>query len=142
MQTSIHTRHFRPAPEHHNTQQLINVERIRADGWLVGAAAFHNSFGQPSQMLYLGHRWHPLERYPEAHIKLVAGVLHGYKGEYRDKIPFNSSGIAPVILPSLGVRWGRFSLQATVLGTNGFLIGGSWVFDLWPGERMAVPVPR
>ena len=34
---------------------------------------YYNSFGQPSQMVYLGHRWHPLERFPEAHVKLVAG---------------------------------------------------------------------
>ena len=122
VQTSIHTRHFRPAPEHHNTQQLINVERIRADGWLVGAAAFHNSFGQPSQMLYLGHRWHPLERYPEAHIKLVAGVLHGYKGEYRDKIPFNRSGVAPVVLPAIGWTYKRFASELIVFGNSGLLL--------------------
>jgi hypothetical protein len=121
VQTSVHTRHFRPSPEHHNTQQLINVERIRADGWLAGAAVFHNSFGQPSQMLYLGRRWHPLERFPEMHVKLVAGVLHGYKGEYRDKIPFNRSGVAPVVLPAIGWTYKRFASELIVFGNSGLL---------------------
>ncbi len=121
VQTSLHTRHFRPSPEHHNTQALINVERIRADGWLVGAAAFHNSFGQPSQMVYLGRRWHPLENYPQAHIKLVAGFLHGYKGEYRDKIPFNRAGVAPVVLPAIGWTYKRFASELIIFGNSGML---------------------
>ena len=121
VQTSVHTRHFRPSPEHHNTQALINVERIRADGWLVGAAVFHNSFGQPSQMVYLGHRWHPLENYPQAHVKLVAGFLHGYKGEYRDKIPFNRSGVAPVVLPAIGWTYKRFASELIIFGNSGLL---------------------
>lgn len=121
VQTSVHTRHFRPSPEHHNTQALINVERIRADGWLAGAAAFHNSFGQPSQMVYIGRRWHPLENYPQAHVKLVAGFLHGYKGEYRDKIPFNRSGVAPVVLPAIGWTYKRVAGELIIFGNSGLL---------------------
>ncbi len=116
---------------------------LGADRAMVGFAAFDNSFGQFSKYLWFGQEW-DWTRFAggDVFVNVTGGLLKGYRGEYRDKIPFNSSGIAPVILPSLGVRWGRFSLQATVLGTNGFLIGGSRVFDLWPGERMAVPVPR
>ena len=142
--------HFSNSPEHVRFNHLLGGELLTtrwrflgADRAMVGFAAFDNSFGQFSKYLWFGQEW-DWTRFAggDVFVNVTGGLLKGYRGEYRDKIPFNSSGIAPVILPSLGVRWGRFSLQATVLGTNGFLIGGSWVFDLWPGERMAVPVPR
>ncbi len=122
IQTSIYTRHFNHSPDHHNTQQLLNIERIEASGRLFGAASFLNSFGQPSQMLYIGQRWHPLQRFPEAHIKLVAGVLHGYKGEFRDKIPFNHSGVAPIILPAIGWRYKNFASELILFGNSGLLL--------------------
>ena len=112
---------LRSTGQFNNTQALINVERIRADGWLAGAAAFHNSFGQPSQMVYIGRRWHPLENYPQAHVKLVAGFLHGYKGEYRDKIPFNRSGVAPVVLPAIGWTYKRVAGELIIFGNSGLL---------------------
>ncbi len=142
--------HFSNSPEHVPHNHLLGFELVttrwtfwNADRSLAGLAAFDNSFGQFSQYVWFGQEW-DWRRFAGGNVfvNVTAGLLHGYKGEYQDKIPFNSAGIAPVIIPSLGIRWGRFSLQATVLGTNGFLFGGSWVFDLKPGERMAVPVTR
>ncbi len=142
--------HFSNSPEHVPHNHLLGFELVttrwtfwKADRSIAGFAAFDNSFGQFSQYVWFGQEW-DWRRFAggDVFVNVTAGLLHGYKDEYQDKIPFNSAGIAPVIIPSLGIRWGRFSLQATVLGTNGFLFGGSWVFDLKPGERMAVPVTR
>lgn len=142
--------HFSNSPEHVAFNHLVGLELVstrwtfwKADRSLAGFAAFDNSFGQFSQYVWFGQEW-DWRRFAggDVFVNVTAGLLHGYKDEYQDKIPFNSAGIAPVIIPTLGIRWGRFSLQATALGTNGFLFGGSWVFDLKPGERMAVPVTR
>lgn len=142
--------HFSNSPDHVPYNHLLGVELVttrwtfwKADRSIAGFAAFDNSFGQFSQYVWFGQEW-DWRRFAggDVFVNVTAGLLHGYKDEHQDKIPFNSAGIAPVIIPSLGIRWGRFSLQATVLGTNGFLFGGSWVFDLKPGERMAVTVGR
>ena len=142
--------HFNHSDEHVRFNHLLGAELLttrwtfwRANRSTIGLAFFDNSFGQFSQYVWFGQEW-DLARFAggDVFVTATAGLLHGYRDEYRDKIPFNSAGIAPVIIPSLGVRWGRFSLQATVLGTNGFLFAGSWVLDLRPGERMAVPPGR
>ena len=119
--TSLYTRHFHPSPDHNNQQRLIGLERIRDDGWLAGLAHFHNSFDQPSTLAFIGRRWDSTERLPGAYLKVVGGLLHGYKGEYRDKIPFNRSGIAPVVIPSVGWQIGRGSLEMVLFGNSGVM---------------------
>ncbi len=54
--------------------------------------------------------------------KLTGGLLRGYKGEYRDKIPLNHLEIAPAALPSIGVQWGRFESDLIIFGTAGMMI--------------------
>jgi hypothetical protein len=54
--------------------------------------------------------------------------LHGYKGKYRDKIPFNKLGIAPAILPTLGARYKDFSVEAIILGNSALMIGVGYTF--------------
>jgi hypothetical protein len=122
LQTAIYTTHFNPTPEHVNNQRLLNLEYRRPDQWLVGAAVFDNSYGQPSQYLYLGKLWRPFEPAPLVHVKLTGGLLHGYKDEYRDKIPFNSSGIAPAILPAIGLSGKHISGEVIVFGTAGAML--------------------
>jgi hypothetical protein len=120
VQTSVYTKHFHPSPQHVNHQRMVNVEYQRADDWLGGVAVFNNSFGQPSQYLYLGRQWRPFSA-QAVHLKLTGGLLHGYKGEFRDKIPFNQSGVAPVLLPSIGYSTRRFTSELILFGTNGML---------------------
>lgn len=50
------------------------------------------------------------------------GLLRGYQGEYRDKIPLNHLEIAPAVLPSIGVQWGRFESDLIVFGTAGMMV--------------------
>lgn len=115
IQTSLYTKHFDPDPDHNNDQHLIAVEAEFANRWLAGAAVFDNSFGQPSQMLFVGRIW-PLLGSEHWYFKLTGGLLHGYKEPYEDKIPFNGLGIAPAIVPALGFRYRSVILEANLGG--------------------------
>jgi len=116
-QTTIVTRHFNPSPEHTNTQRMLNFQYWDPNRWLWGAAFLRNSFNQPTQYVYMGRIWRPLDSVPVLHLKLTGGVLHGYKGEYRDKIPFNHYGYAPALVPSIGLSGKRFSTDLVLLGS-------------------------
>ncbi len=121
-QTSIYTKHFSVNPAHDNTQRLLNLEYWRADNYLAGLALFDNSFGQRSQYAYVGKVWRPFDQSPKVYLKLTGGLLHGYRGEYRDKIPFNGGGIAPAIIPSVGYTWGRLNTELVLFGTAGLMM--------------------
>jgi len=126
LQTSLYTRHFNPQPEHNNTQELISLELHNPQRWLVGGARFLNSFDQEAIYLYAGREfpfWEPSDNVT-VRAKLTAGLLHGYRGEYQDNIPFNRYGTAPAALPSVGVQWGRFETDLIVFGTAGAMIIG------------------
>lgn len=123
VQTSLHTTHFSPKPEHNNNQRLIGVELHNPELWFAGFARFKNSFSQDTHYLYVGREL-PIWESGDIRVraKLTAGGLHGYRGEYRDKIPFNRYGIAPVILPTLGVRWNRLEADLIAFGTAGMMV--------------------
>nr|WP_240618414.1 hypothetical protein [Halomonas heilongjiangensis] len=124
VQTSLYTHHHSPDPEHTNQQDLVSVELHNPQRWLTGAAWFKNSFDQDSLYLYVGREfpfWKPAESVT-FRAKLTAGALHGYRGEYRDKIPFNRYEIAPAALPSVGVQWGRVESDLILFGTAGLLV--------------------
>ena len=127
LQTSVATRHFSPSPEHDNTQQLVNAEwrfnSFAATGqWLAGAALFDNSFGQSSQYVYGGWLVRPFEGLQPFYFKITAGALHGYKDQYKDKIPFNSSGVAPAIIPSMGYCYNRVCGELVLFGGAGVML--------------------
>ena len=132
LQYAPKTIHFHPSPNHAKWTHLLNAE-IRskydrvwgADQTLFGVALFDNSFGQFSQYVYWGQKW---DLHPNFYAKVTAGLLHGYRGKYRDKIPFNRAEIAPAIIPSLGVRYGNLSIEGILLGGSAaqFAIGYSF----------------
>jgi len=126
-QTSVYTVHFNPSPDHVNNQHLLNLEwrfqdRPRYGQWVAGLAGFANSFGQPSQYLYGGWLARPFDKLQPLYFKITAGVLHGYEGEYKNKIPFNSSGYAPAVLPSIGYCINRFCSELVLFGTAGAML--------------------
>ena len=126
-QTSIATMHFNPSPDHVNTQDLLNLDwrfdRFWAGGqWLAGAALFKNSFGQPSQYVYGGWLARPFQATQPLYFKITAGVLHGYKEPYENKIPLNSSGFAPAILPSVGYCYNRLCSELVLFGAAGAML--------------------
>jgi hypothetical protein len=120
VQTSVYTRHFSPAPEHNNHQRLIGLERNEASGWLYGAATFRNSFDQQSIYAYAGKRFESTDH--PFYAKLSGGLIYGYRGEYRDKIPLNRFGLAPALIPGVGVRMGPVTAEALLLGTSAVMI--------------------
>ena len=127
LQTSVYTKHFSSNPDHVNDQKLINLEwrlnqRWLEGQWLVGAAVFDSSFGQDSQYVYGGLLWRPFETAQPLYFKLTAGIIHGYRGKFQSKIPLNSSGVAPGILPSMGYCINRFCSELVIFGTAGLMV--------------------
>ncbi len=122
--TSIATRHFRPDPAHNNTQHLLNLEWNYRDNTVVGGAHFKNSYRQPTTLLYWGKKYHPFDASPNTYVKVVGGVIHGYKDEYQDKIPLNKYGTAPVILPAVGYCYKQLCTEVIVFGTAGAMWTG------------------
>ncbi len=120
VQGSVYTRHFKKNPEHNNNQDLIGLERHTENSYLFGGATFRHSYGERSYYGYAGKRF-DFAGTP-FYSKLTAGLLYGYKGEYRDKIPLNRLGIAPVIIPSLGVKYHRVGAEIVLLGTAATMI--------------------
>ncbi|MEZ5729677.1 MAG: hypothetical protein R3E48_17800 [Burkholderiaceae bacterium] len=105
------------------------MEYRRQDNWLGGLASFRNSFGQPTQYAYIGYQWQPWDALPSAYLKLTGGIIHGYKGKYKDKIPLNKFHYAPAILPSIGFNYGRLESELIVFGTAGLMVTMGWRFD-------------
>lgn len=144
LQTSLWTRHYSPEPDHNNRQDLVGIEWqapesmrfdwqeesaavermpwLRDVSWVAGAASFRNSFSQRSTYVYGGARYdfHSGHR-TRLYAKLTAGLLNGYRGEYRDKIPFNRHGVAPAILPAVGLDYRRVNLEMVPFGTSGVM---------------------
>ncbi|MEI6319877.1 MAG: hypothetical protein WCS09_15260 [Pseudomonadota bacterium] len=128
--------HFNPSPEHVDHNHLVAAELLtrrwtfwRADRSLVGLALFDNSFGQFSQYAYFGQEW-DLRQFAGGrfYANVTAGLLHGYKEPFENKIPLNQLGIAPAIVPTAGWRTGRLNVSVTLLGANAIIVGGGWTF--------------
>jgi hypothetical protein len=121
-QTSLVTKHFEEKPDHNNQQNLLNLERYWERGLLAGGAFFRNSFDQPTQYYYVGKRYTVPHTRETLYAKITAGLLYGYKDEYQDQIPFNGYGIAPAILPALGLQGKTFGGELVMFGTAGAML--------------------
>jgi hypothetical protein len=115
-QTSVYTYHWSFDPEHVSNSKLLNLEFETTKKWIYGFAWFDNSFGQPSQYLYAGYSWKLFDK-NWAYFKLTGGLLHGYKEPYDNKIPLNSLGVAPAIVPTFGLKYKRVFGEIQILGT-------------------------
>lgn len=120
LQASVYTKHYSDDPDHNNNQDLIGLEREQASGWLFGGATFRNSFSQRSYYAYAGKRYESAD-YP-VYIKLSGGLLQGYGGKSKDKIPLNHFGVAPVIIPSIGAHYGPVAAELVLLGFNAVMV--------------------
>jgi hypothetical protein len=118
---SPYTWHYRASAEHRDVY-AIGVEQQRADQWLAGASLFRNSFGQPSAFVYLGRRFPELAGQPSLYGQVAAGVLYGYQGKYRSKVPLNVGGFAPGLVVSAGWQFApRWSAIVHALGDAGLM---------------------
>lgn len=121
--------HWRDDPAH-KYAFVISVEQHLDRQRLVGLALFRNSFGQPSAYAYAGYHWHNFLGEPNLSLKVSAGIIYGYTGEYADKVPLNWEGFSPGIIPSLGYKIGaNGSVNLMLLGTAGVVIGYSHSFQ-------------
>jgi hypothetical protein len=120
--------HFHPDPEHAKWSWMVGVEWQRPSRWLFGFSYFNNSFDQKSQYYYAGYMWKLSERDPNWYLKLTGGLIYGYKDPYEDNVPYNHNGYSPGLIPGLGYKWDRWSLQLNLLGVSalGITVG----FDL------------
>ncbi|RKP49747.1 sn-glycerol-3-phosphate transporter [Pararobbsia silviterrae] len=124
--TNLYNVHYHYDSAHLRYSPLIGVERRRDDGWLYGGTLFRNSFGQFCQLVYGGYLWNLGDT--GIYGKLIGGVMHGYRGEYRNKVPLNYGGFSPGVLPSLGYRYGPVRIETQFFWTNGLMITGGWAF--------------
>ena len=125
--SSLYTKHYDPDPDHVNDQNMLGFESQTKDKRVLGLAIFDNSFGQRSQYLYTGKKWRQFDS-DHWHFKLTAGLLHGYKEPYDDKVPLNNLGVAPVIVPGLGYQNKSLAVEFVQLGLAAGLVTVGFTF--------------
>jgi hypothetical protein len=110
--------------EKHKYVWLVGAEKMVTDRYFAGAAFFSNSFGQPTQYVYVGAKFRPWDEQPKFFTKVSAGIIHGYKPPYDKKIPINtSSGWGLGVIPSIGWDFNeQFAAQLNVLGAAGLML--------------------
>ena len=101
---------------------LLGLERGRPDGVVWGGAVFSNSFGQPSGYAFGGQRLYGWSRWEPLYAEWTAGILYGYTGEYKHKVPLNYNGFSPGVTVGIGWRYSRpVAGQVYLLGTAGLM---------------------
>lgn len=118
---SPYTIHWSHNPEHKPVVLAAVDEQVPGNRF-CGFALFSNSFGQPSAYAYVGQQFDHLLGNPHLFVKVTAGILYGYVGQYQNKVPFNHGGFSPAIIPSVGYRFNEHdSVQVKVLGNAGLM---------------------
>jgi hypothetical protein len=118
---SPYSLHWRYSDEHSQVWAL-GVERQYADRWLLGGSYFSNSFSQPSAYVYLGQRYDGIWHTPPLFFQWSAGLMYGYTGKYKHKVPLNFNGFSPGALISLGWQFSpQVSATAHLLGDAGVM---------------------
>lgn len=121
---SPYTHHWSNNPEHKHVV-LVALDEQLPGGRLCGISLFSNSFGQPSTYVYAGQQFNQLLGQPRLFLKVTAGIMYGYVGQYQNKVPLNHRGFSPAIIPALGYKFtDHDSVQVKLLGTAGLMF--SW----------------
>jgi hypothetical protein len=116
---SPYTLHWSKNSEHKSVV-LGAIDRTVHGDRFCGVSLFTNSFGQPTVYAYVGQRWNPIDSNNKLFIKVTAGILYGYVGKYKNKVPLNYGGFSPAIIPSFGYALTETdSVQVMMLGTAG-----------------------
>ena len=116
--------------EEHEPVYAYSLSRLLPNDRACGFSLFRNSFGQPSAYVYVGKTWPGLlPSVPKLYVSATAGIIYGYVGKYKDKVPLNFGGFAPVIIPAVGYRFTpKVSFEVQLLGTAAFMAGATWRF--------------
>lgn len=120
--------HWRYDEEHKPAFVFALEQRVAGDRF-CGVSLFKNSFGQLSAYVYVGQRWDNIWDNPQLSLKVSYGVIYGYTGDHKDKVPFNWNGFSPTIIPSMAYHLDPHnSLDVMVLGTAGLVFAYSHTF--------------
>ncbi len=115
----------------HSYVWAVGAEKMLDERYLAGASFFSNSFGQPSQYVYVGAKFRPIDTHPKLFTKITGGILHGYKEPYDKKIPINTKngwGIGATL--SAGWDFNKnFGAQLNMLGTAGLMLQLNYTLD-------------
>ena len=116
-----------PYSQHFSTDKtythvfLVGIEREKKDNWLDGVAFFQNSFNQPVVYLFpIGQAYHDIWGIQKLTFKWTAGLLYGYLGEYKKRVPLNYNGFSPAVNVAL-------AYQFTPTWGGQVLLGGSFL---------------
>ncbi len=114
----------------HRSVYAVSISRQLPNERFRGFSLFRNSFGQPSAYAFTGWHWpHPLKAHPEVYATVSAGIIYGYVGEFKDKVPLNFGGFSPVVIPTVGYRLTpQLAVEVQILGTAAVMFGTSWRF--------------
>ena len=82
--------HTQPNPDYDGPNLMLGVEAIKSNDKIYGIFIFDNSFGQFSQYAYVGKKWNFSGSLENFHARLTAGVIHGYKEPWNDKLPLTT----------------------------------------------------
>jgi hypothetical protein len=101
-----------------------------ADRTHFGVSLFDNSYGQFSQSVYAGLEWDWTRALGgDLFFSVSAGLVHGYKEPYEDKLPLNNAlGVGLTVVPALGWQRGPVGLAASLTG-SAFAFRASWTFE-------------
>jgi len=126
---SPYTYHWTHSEEHKHVGALT-LTRLLPKERFCGFSLFRNSFGQPSAYAFTGWAWPTLfESMPKVYGTVSAGIVYGYVGRYKNKVPLNVGGFSPVIIPAVGYRLSpQAALEMQILGTAAVMFGGTWRF--------------
>jgi hypothetical protein len=132
LSVSPYTYHFHPSDEHEYVYAIGLIKRLK-DNWIAGGSYFSNSFGQPSGYVYIGQRYENFPGFEKWYLQWNIGILYGYVGEYKDKVPLNYKGFSPGAVPSIGYKFSdRVYGELDLLGNSGLMF--TLVFPLSNGR--------
>ncbi|WP_372659462.1 hypothetical protein, partial [Hydrogenophaga sp.] len=126
---SPYTHHWSHSPEHQQVY-AASVSLLLPKDRFCGFSLFNNSFGQPSAYAFAGKTWPGvMASVPEVYVSVSAGIVYGYVGKYKNKVPLNVGGFSPVLVPAVGYRLSDHSaVEVQLLGTAAFMVGASLRF--------------
>jgi len=116
--------------EEHKAVGALTLTRLLPNERFCGFSLFRNSFGQPSAYGFTGWSWPTLfDSMPNVYGTVSAGIIYGYVGKYKNKVPLNFGGFAPVIIPAIGYRLTpQAAVEIQILGTAAVMFGATWRF--------------
>lgn len=119
---SPYTVHWHPSEDHKPVVLVGYNQHLRGD-YFCGFSVFSNSFGQPSATVYVGRTWENFwPSQPLVYGKIVAGIMYGYKGKFKDKVPLNYGGFSPLVLPALGYQFKpQDAVELQLLGNSALM---------------------